>query len=137
MSHVSRMLVGDWWSGSRAGGVFSKCLSLIHHNDSYAFETGTRFYTPNAKGVNYKFKTESQYSPPWPCPPPPRIHFRLYFHYFGMHKNCLRRNREKETAKKNKTGTPLSFSLVFTLRPGYQSTDSNSVSCYYGSYLDY
>lgn len=41
--------------------MFSKCLSLIHHNDSYAFETGTRFYTPNVKGVNYKFKTESQY----------------------------------------------------------------------------
>lgn len=50
-------------------GVFSKCLSLIHHNDSYAFETGTRFYTPNVKGVNYKFKTESQYSA--------EIHFRL------------------------------------------------------------
>lgn len=43
-----------------ARGVFSKCLSLIHHNDSYAFETGTRFYTPNVKGVNYNFKTDSQ-----------------------------------------------------------------------------
>lgn len=41
--------------------MFSKCLSLIHHNDSYAFETGTGFYTLNVKGVNYKFKTESQY----------------------------------------------------------------------------
>lgn len=46
--------------GPAGWGVFSKCLSLIHHNDSYAFETGTRFYTPNVKGVNYKFKTDSQ-----------------------------------------------------------------------------
>lgn len=47
---------------SESRGTFSKCLSLIHHNDSYAFENGVRrFYMPNVEGVNYNFKTESQY----------------------------------------------------------------------------
>lgn len=60
---------GGKWSRAESSrpcpgwGVFSKCLSLIHHNDSYAFETGTGFYTRNVKGVNYKFKTDSQYYP--------------------------------------------------------------------------